>query len=100
MVEIQRNLCRFPYVDSAVFQPSKIKLGQDIVILRYKVSLAILSTLGKITCEQKWLMTMWTFLHPCLLHPFSTPWPPDRPGIVLTKYLAGRGVKNLDSLIF
>ena len=29
MVEDQRNPCRFPYLDNAIFQPSKIKLVLD-----------------------------------------------------------------------
>ena len=28
MVEKQRNLCRFPILDNAIFQPSKMKLVQ------------------------------------------------------------------------
>ena len=28
MVEYQRNLCRFHYLDNATFEPSKIKLVQ------------------------------------------------------------------------
>ena len=30
MVENQWNLCRFPYLDNAIFKPSKIKLIQDV----------------------------------------------------------------------
>ena len=33
MVEKQRNLCRFPYLDNAIFQPSKMELVLNLPTL-------------------------------------------------------------------
>ena len=35
MVENQRNLYRFPYLDNAIFQPSKIKLVLVRIVTRH-----------------------------------------------------------------
>ena len=34
MVENQRNLCRFSYIDNAIFEPSKMKLALKFYCLR------------------------------------------------------------------